>query len=106
MPESQVIEGTWEEVQLRAAGLKGQHVKLIVTDEPAPLPTPSEYPEAGLPPADEKQAAALAYFEARLKAAQSASSEEMVRGEREVAELMCNLNENPISAGELPVFPE
>jgi hypothetical protein len=99
----QVLEGTWEEVQVRAAELTGRRVTVIVTEEPAPTPAQSE---ATFPPVDEKQAAAIAYFQARLEAAQNASPEELERGKQEVAELMRNLNENRIAAGELPILTE
>ena len=95
----QVLEGTWEEVQDRATELEGRRVTVIVTDdEPASLPT--------RPPVDEKQAAAIAYFQARLEAAQSASPEELEQGKQEVAELMRSLNENRIVAGEMPLLAE
>jgi hypothetical protein len=70
----------------------------VISSLPEAPPTRSEHSGA-TPPVDEKQAATIAYFQARLKEAQSASPEEMERGEREVAELMRNLNENRVAAG-------
>ena len=100
MTESQVLEGTWEEVQLRAAEFKGRHVKLIVSDEPAPVSQ-----ESSVPPLDPKATAAILFLQEKMKRALT-DPEEIRKAEAELDELHRNLDANRRAAGERPLFPE
>lgn len=91
--------------RIQAAEQRGIDVSGLIQGVIANLPEePAVYPEQTVP-VDEKRSA-ISYFQTRLLQAQNASPEELERADKDVAELMRNLNENRLATGERPLFPE
>lgn len=93
MAEQQVLEGTWEEIALHAEDLKGRHVKIIVSDRPAP---------AGI----EEQDPTIALLESWLREDATDDPEEIRRAEQDLAQFKRDMNAARKEAGERLLYPE
>jgi hypothetical protein len=87
MTEPQVIEGTWEEVELHASKLleAGRRVKLIISSDDSETPPPQE------------NAAAIALLDEWLEEDRAVSPEEREAATREWEELEASLEAHPVS---------
>ena len=92
----EVVEGTWEEISLQSARFNGHRLRVTIL--------PDEEPAAASVPF-----APTGRYAARMRAAlaeqtEPATPEEIAQAEREMEELIENLNENRRRDGAEPIF--
>jgi hypothetical protein len=97
----------WLEDEARRRGLApAEFVRSLVDGHlPAAASAPAQTEQAA-PVIDAKNAAAIAYFERRIREEATDDPEEIRKSEEEMEELHRNLNANRAATGERLVFPE
>lgn len=92
---TEVIEGTWEEISLQAAKFNGRRLRVTL------LPSEEQ-------PAAKDQLPTTGRYAARIRATlgdeTKVTAEEMAEAERQMEELVHNLNENRRQARAEPLF--
>jgi spermidine/putrescine-binding protein len=97
-------EEAWLTNQATQQGLQPTDVVKRLIDGHLPVITPKNEADA-TPVIDAKNAAAIAYLDARIMEDATNDPEEIRRAEEEFEELKRNLNANRASTGERLVFP-